>query len=176
MYLRVSPSLSTGGAPVQTNWTMEKLGHTVDPSDVMRGGAKHMHVAQSATLQGTGSAQARYNSHPKVRTTLHDLSPAPVCSAGKMIMEGGSYFDQGCTTSSQLGERMRKKRRKEGSRDAEGKDSDRHGGNLLCRHLTLRSIDASLLCFGVPTAFPVPTTTAPDFSWGASVILWNNIW
>jgi len=42
--------------------------------------------------------------------------------------------------------------------------------------LTIQPLDAPLVVFGEPTAFPTPTDEMPDFSQGASFILWDNIW
>ena len=41
--------------------------------------------------------------------------------------------------------------------------------------LRVASLDAGLLCYGEPTAFPTPFAPA-DLSYGASWNLWNNIW
>jgi len=41
--------------------------------------------------------------------------------------------------------------------------------------LRVESLDAGLLCYGEPTAFPTPFA-APDLALGASWNLWNNIW
>eukprot|EP01130_Rhizamoeba_saxonica_P010344 TRINITY_DN4232_c1_g1_i1.p1 TRINITY_DN4232_c1_g1~~TRINITY_DN4232_c1_g1_i1.p1 ORF type:complete len:104 (-),score=12.26 TRINITY_DN4232_c1_g1_i1:48-359(-) len=42
--------------------------------------------------------------------------------------------------------------------------------------LNISSIESPLVCFGQPTAFPIPTNYAPDFRLGVSHVLFNNIW
>lgn len=39
----------------------------------------------------------------------------------------------------------------------------------------VESLDAGLLCYGEPTAFPTPFS-APNMSFGTSFNLWNNVW
>merc|ERR1719329_1044525 len=43
--------------------------------------------------------------------------------------------------------------------------------------LAMRPLDAGLVCFGQPTAFPTPTDQLPNITeHGASFVLWNNVW
>ena len=69
---------------------------------------------------------------------------------------------------------QRPQRRQEGhlvaARGGHGSGAGSGGGSLR-----VASLDAGLLCYGEPTAFPTPFAPA-DLSYGASWNLWNNIW
>lgn len=42
--------------------------------------------------------------------------------------------------------------------------------------LTVTTLDAGIVCSGLPNGLPTPVDAAPDFSEGASVVLWDNLW
>ena len=42
--------------------------------------------------------------------------------------------------------------------------------------VTVSSLDAGIITAGHPNGLPTPVDLAPDFSHGASVVLWDNLW
>lgn len=40
----------------------------------------------------------------------------------------------------------------------------------------MTSLDAAVVNWGTPTAFPTPTNSTPDWSVGAGFMLWGNTW